>query len=206
MPFRLESSLRRRSPNFVRKDCKTRLRQVVAFPGRNLDGAVLDPACTAQRGISPGKAMCAGARISEGRTPDHGRHLFGACSATVCQSRLSGCATSEPHGLRHKSARTRPHLRGFLPRAPPGPIRGRRPTWRLHVGRQPAQLPGVCLAYRHARVRRLPSAEAWPHLRAPAAGRHGVTIYINDRTQGPACSLAAGAATVVRNYLVLQTK
>jgi hypothetical protein len=165
MPFRLESSLRRRSPNFVRKDCKTRLRQVVAFPGRNLDGAVLDPACTARRGISPGIAMCAGARISEGRTPDHGRHLFGACSATVCQSRLPGCATSEPHGLRHKSARTRPHLRGFLPRAPPGPIRGRRPTWRLHVGRQPAQLPGVCLAYHHARVRRLPSAEALPLLR-----------------------------------------
>lgn len=29
---------------------------------------------------------------------------------------------------------------------------------------------------------------------------HGVTIYENDRTQGPACAIAAGAATVYRNY------
>lgn len=28
----------------------------------------------------------------------------------------------------------------------------------------------------------------------------GVTIYANDRTQGPACAIAAGAATVYRNY------
>ncbi len=31
---------------------------------------------------------------------------------------------------------------------------------------------------------------------------HGVTDYAQDRTQGPACSLACAAATVVRNYLV----
>lgn len=31
---------------------------------------------------------------------------------------------------------------------------------------------------------------------------HGVTGYINDRTQGPACAIAAGAATIYRNYLV----
>jgi hypothetical protein len=30
----------------------------------------------------------------------------------------------------------------------------------------------------------------------------GVTRYINDRTQGPACAIAAGAATVYRNYCV----
>jgi hypothetical protein len=30
----------------------------------------------------------------------------------------------------------------------------------------------------------------------------GVTRYVHDRTQGPACALAAGAATVYRNYLV----
>ena len=30
----------------------------------------------------------------------------------------------------------------------------------------------------------------------------GVAIYINDRTQGPACALACPAATVYRNYLV----
>jgi hypothetical protein len=30
----------------------------------------------------------------------------------------------------------------------------------------------------------------------------GVTRYIDDRTQGPACALAAGAATVYRNYFV----
>jgi hypothetical protein len=30
----------------------------------------------------------------------------------------------------------------------------------------------------------------------------GVTRYAHDRTQGPACALAAGAATVYRNYLV----
>lgn len=29
---------------------------------------------------------------------------------------------------------------------------------------------------------------------------HGVTIYANDPTQGPACAIAAGAATVYRNY------
>ena len=29
---------------------------------------------------------------------------------------------------------------------------------------------------------------------------HGVTRYVHDRTQGPACALAAGAATVYRNY------
>jgi hypothetical protein len=28
----------------------------------------------------------------------------------------------------------------------------------------------------------------------------GVTRYINDRTQGPACAMAAGAATIYRNY------
>jgi hypothetical protein len=28
----------------------------------------------------------------------------------------------------------------------------------------------------------------------------GVTIYQNDRTQGPACAIAAGAATIYRNY------
>lgn len=28
----------------------------------------------------------------------------------------------------------------------------------------------------------------------------GVTIYANDRTQGPACSLCCGAGTVIRNY------
>jgi hypothetical protein len=30
----------------------------------------------------------------------------------------------------------------------------------------------------------------------------GVTQYVNDRTQGPACAIAAGAATVYRNYFV----
>jgi hypothetical protein len=30
----------------------------------------------------------------------------------------------------------------------------------------------------------------------------GVTRYVNDRTQGPACAIAAGAATVYRNYFV----
>ena len=30
----------------------------------------------------------------------------------------------------------------------------------------------------------------------------GVTRYITDRTQGPACAIAAGAATVYRNYCV----
>jgi hypothetical protein len=29
---------------------------------------------------------------------------------------------------------------------------------------------------------------------------HGVTIYQHDRTQGPACAIAAGAATIYRNY------
>ena len=31
---------------------------------------------------------------------------------------------------------------------------------------------------------------------------HGVTRYQNDHTQGPACSIAAGAATIYRNYFV----
>lgn len=31
---------------------------------------------------------------------------------------------------------------------------------------------------------------------------HGVTRYIDDRTQGPACAIAAGAGTIFRNYLV----
>lgn len=31
---------------------------------------------------------------------------------------------------------------------------------------------------------------------------HGVTRYAADRTQGPACALAAGAATIYRNYFV----
>jgi hypothetical protein len=30
----------------------------------------------------------------------------------------------------------------------------------------------------------------------------GVTIYQNDHTQGPACAIAAGAATIYRNYFV----
>lgn len=30
----------------------------------------------------------------------------------------------------------------------------------------------------------------------------GVTLYQEDRTQGPACAIAAGAATIYRNYLV----
>lgn len=30
----------------------------------------------------------------------------------------------------------------------------------------------------------------------------GVTRYLHDRTQGPACAIAAGAATIYRNYLV----
>lgn len=30
----------------------------------------------------------------------------------------------------------------------------------------------------------------------------GVTRYVHDRTQGPACAIAAGAATIYRNYLV----
>ena len=29
---------------------------------------------------------------------------------------------------------------------------------------------------------------------------HGVGIYENDRTQGPACAVAAGAGTIYRNY------
>ena len=29
---------------------------------------------------------------------------------------------------------------------------------------------------------------------------HGVTRYASDRTQGPACAIAAGAATIYRNY------
>ena len=29
---------------------------------------------------------------------------------------------------------------------------------------------------------------------------HGVTRYLSDRTQGPACAIAAGAATIYRNY------
>jgi hypothetical protein len=31
---------------------------------------------------------------------------------------------------------------------------------------------------------------------------HGVTGYVSDRTQGPACSVSCGPATVVRNYFV----
>lgn len=31
---------------------------------------------------------------------------------------------------------------------------------------------------------------------------HGVTIYAGDPTQGPACAIAAGAATIYRNYFV----
>lgn len=31
---------------------------------------------------------------------------------------------------------------------------------------------------------------------------HGVTRYAQDRTQGPACAIAAGAATIYRNYLM----
>ena len=31
---------------------------------------------------------------------------------------------------------------------------------------------------------------------------HGVTGYVHDRTQGPACAIAAGAGTIWRNYLV----
>ena len=31
---------------------------------------------------------------------------------------------------------------------------------------------------------------------------HGVTRYEDDRTQGPACAIAAGAATIYRNYFV----
>jgi hypothetical protein len=30
---------------------------------------------------------------------------------------------------------------------------------------------------------------------------HGVTRYVSDPTQGPACAMAAGAATIYRNYL-----
>jgi hypothetical protein len=30
----------------------------------------------------------------------------------------------------------------------------------------------------------------------------GVTRYQHDRTQGPACAIAAGAATIYRNYFV----
>jgi hypothetical protein len=29
---------------------------------------------------------------------------------------------------------------------------------------------------------------------------HGVTRYKDDPTQGPACAIAAGAATIYRNY------
>lgn len=39
---------------------------------------------------------------------------------------------------------------------------------------------------------------AGPH----ATPEDGVTIYQNDHTQGPACAIAAGAATIYRNYFV----
>ena len=32
---------------------------------------------------------------------------------------------------------------------------------------------------------------------------HGVGIYENDRTQGPACAIAAGAGTIYRNYFAM---
>jgi len=35
---------------------------------------------------------------------------------------------------------------------------------------------------------------------------HGVTDYIGDRTQGPACSISCGPATVYRNYFLPLTK
>jgi hypothetical protein len=35
-----------------------------------------------------------------------------------------------------------------------------------------------------------------------ATPEHGVGIYENDRTQGPACAVAAGAGTIYRNYFV----
>ncbi|GAA0283338.1 hypothetical protein LNAOJCKE_1577 [Methylorubrum aminovorans] len=35
---------------------------------------------------------------------------------------------------------------------------------------------------------------------------HGVAGYAHDRTQGPACAMAAGAATIYRNYLVPVTE
>ncbi len=35
-----------------------------------------------------------------------------------------------------------------------------------------------------------------------ATPEHGVTGYAHDRTQGPACAIAAGAGTIWRNYLV----
>lgn len=33
---------------------------------------------------------------------------------------------------------------------------------------------------------------------------HGISIYANDRTQGPACSLCCAAGTVIRNYFCFQ--
>jgi protein-tyrosine phosphatase len=36
-----------------------------------------------------------------------------------------------------------------------------------------------------------------------ATPEHGVTRYQHDRTQGPACAIAAGAATIYRNYFAL---
>jgi len=47
-----------------------------------------------------------------------------------------------------------------------------------------------------------PSSISWKWFPRRSLQKHGVTRYQHDHTQGPACAIACGAATIYRNYFV----
>ena len=57
-------------------------------------------------------------------------------------------------------------------------------------------------AHRHALFQVASQFNLLEMVRPDVSPEDGVTRYVHDRTQGPACALAAGAATVYRNYFV----
>ena len=106
---------------------------------------------------------------------------------------------SQADGSRHRIGRFEVVTLREL-RARFGQVAGSRNTVRCQSGESRAMHSDT--AMRRATFQVASQFNALEMIGPDITPEHGVTRYIQDRTQGPACAIAAGAATIWRNYFV----
>lgn len=110
-------------------------------------------------------------------------------------NKLVSAANGKRYGIGELTLPTLAELRGRV-----DPRRGRRTSVSAVIGdaralhSDPQYAGALFQVASQFNVLEMPSERVTPE--------HGVTGYAYDHTQGPACAIAAGAATIYRNYLV----
>lgn len=129
---------------------------------------------------------------------------FRECDYETTRARLSvegdqlvSTATGRRHGMGHLALRT---LQDFRESTKTPAVRMTRTTVNCIAGdvrelhSQPIFAGALFQVASQFNLLEMVSPDVTPEV--------GVTGYVRDRTQGPACAIAAGAATIYRNYLV----